>query len=328
MTLSAKSESIEAKSVGALLAFLERQSSAWIGARMTGNPIWKEALSDSELDELRRLVARGIPAGRTLDQLRAADLPLPRLGSRIREWREELDVKRGFLLVQRLPVEEWSEAQATLAYWAICNHLGTLKVQNSRGTMLGHVRNEGYKMSLANPKIRINETNNKIRFHVDLGDVVGLLCLQNSMSGGISRIVSSHTVVAEILRRRPALESTLFEPIPFDALDMAGATGRSWRDVPICRWRRDDLRVSFQADTIATAQERGEAPRLTEAQADMVSMIEEIAEDPKFHLDMNFEVGEIQFINNNHTLHSRTSWEDGADPGKRRHLLRAWMTLD
>ena len=310
-----------------LLAFLDAQVSSWRGATMS-NSVWKEKLVESEVDELRALVARGIPAGRTLEQLTSADLPLPKLGPRVREWREEIDVKRGFLLVQRLPVEEWTEAESSLAYWAICSHMGKLKVQNSRGTMLGHVRNEGYKMTLDNPKIRINETNNKIRFHVDIGDVVGLLCLQNSMSGGISRIVSSHTVVAEILRRRPELEATLFEPLPFDALDMKGNTGRSWRDVPICRWRHDDLRVSFQADTIATAQERGEAPKLTPAQADMVRMIEEIAEDSEFHLDMNFQSGEIQFINNNHTLHSRTSWEDGPDQNKRRHLLRAWITLD
>lgn len=312
---------------GNLLAFLDAQASSWLGAKMSGNPVWKEKLSESEIDELRALVSRGIPPERTLEDLTAADLPLPILGPRIRKWREEIDVKRGFLLVQRLPVEDWTVEEATLAYWAICNHMGSLKVQSSKGNKLGHVRNEGYKMSLENPKIRINETNNKIRYHVDFGDVVGLLCLQNSMSGGVSQIVSSHTVVAEILRRRPDLEATLFEPIPFDALDMTGG-GKSWRDVPICRWRRDDLRVSFQADTIDTAQQRGEAPKLTPAQADMVRMIEEIAEDPRFHLDMNFQIGELQFINNNHTLHSRTSWEDGPDPSQRRHLLRAWITLD
>lgn len=325
--MTTSSSAMQAKtSPDNLLAFLDSQASAWIGAKMTGNPIWQEKLSEPELDELRSLVSRGIPAGRKLEDLTAADLPLPRLAPRIREWREEIDVKRGFLLVQRLPVEEWTEEQSTMAYWAICNHMGTLRVQNSRGDRLGHVRNEGYKMSLENPKIRINETNNKIRFHVDFGDVVALLCLQNSASGGISQIVSSHTVVAEILRRRPDLESTLFDPIPFDALDMTGG-GKSWRDVPICRWRHDDLRVSFQADTIDTAQQRGEAPKLTQAQTDMVRLVEEIAEDSRFHLEMNFQIGEMQFINNNHTLHSRTSWED-FDENRRRHLLRAWVTLD
>ncbi len=193
---------------------------------------------------------------------------------------------------------------------------------------MGHVRDEGYEMDVRNPKIRVNETNNKIRFHVDFGDVVGLLCLQNSASGGISRIVSSHTVIAELLRRRPDLEDVLFEPIPFDALDLTDSSGKSWREVPLCRWRRGDLRVSFQADTIDTAQARGEAPKLTPMQADMVRGIEEIAEDPEFHLDMDFQIGELQFINNNHTLHSRTAWVDEPGEGRRRHLLRAWITLD
>jgi hypothetical protein len=312
---------------GPLGSYLESRTSAWMGKRMTGSPVWKEQLSEAEVDEFRALVASGLPAGKTLDQLNAEDLPLPTMSARIAKWREEIDIERGFLLVQRLPVEEWTEVQATIAYMAICTHLGKLRVQNSRGTIIGHVRDEGVPMDINNPKIRINETNNKIRFHVDFGDVVGLLCLHNVANGGISRIVSSHTVIAELLRRRPDLEETLFEPIPFDALDMKDATGQSWRDVPICRWRRGDLRVSFQADTIDTAQQRGEAPKLTEKQADMVRLIEEIAEDPQFHLDMYFEVGELQFINNNHTLHSRTAWEDGDDSTRRRHLLRAWIVL-
>jgi alpha-ketoglutarate-dependent taurine dioxygenase len=60
----------------------------------------------------------------------------------------------------------------------------------------------------------------------------------------------------------------------------------------------------------------------------MVRGIEEIAEDPRFHLDMDFQMGELQFINNNHTLHSRTGWVDEPGHGRRRHLLRAWITLD
>jgi hypothetical protein len=155
---------------------------SWRGATM-GNSVWKEKLGGSEVDELRALVARGIPAGRTLEQLTSADLPLPKLGPRVREWREEIDVKRGFLLLQRLNVEEWTEAESSLAYWAICSHMGTLKVQNSRGTMLG-TRNEGYKTALDNPGIRIGPATDSL--HVDIDDVVGLLCLQNSMSGGIS----------------------------------------------------------------------------------------------------------------------------------------------
>ncbi|MEO7915671.1 MAG: TauD/TfdA family dioxygenase [Novosphingobium sp.] len=307
--------------------WLAAQSSAWVGARMTGSAVWKEELSRAEVDEFRALVDRGLPEGKTVEKLTAADLPLPAMAARIAQWRREIDVERGFLLVQRLPIEEWTQEQAMIAYMAICTHMGRLRVQNSRGTIIGHVRDEGVPMDLSNPKIRINETSSKIRFHVDFGDVVGLLCLHNVAKGGLSRIVSSHSVIAEVLRRRPDLEQALFTPIPFDALDMIDDSGKSWRDVPICRWRGSDLRISYQADTIDAAQQRGQAPKLTPEQAEMVALIEEIAEDPQFHLDMYFEVGELQFINNNHTLHSRTSWDDEGDPDRRRHLLRAWIVL-
>ena len=111
---------LSSPSIGELKGYLESRTSAWMGERMTGNPVWKEKLSDAEVDEFRALVARGVPAGKTLEQLTADDLPLPTMSARIAQWREEIDVERGFLLVQRLPVEEWTEEQATIAYMAIC----------------------------------------------------------------------------------------------------------------------------------------------------------------------------------------------------------------
>jgi hypothetical protein len=43
-------------------------------------------------------------------------------------------------------------------------------------------------------------------------------------------------------------------------------------------------------------------------------------------LHMVLEVGDIQFLSNEHVLHARTSYVDHAPPEPRRHLLRLWLS--
>ena len=58
----------------------------------------------------------------------------------------------------------------------------------------------------------------------------------------------------------------------------------------------------------------------------MIDLIDEIAADPAFHLDMEFRSGDIQWLENSVTLHARTEYEDFPEPEKKRHLLRLWLT--
>ena len=57
-----------------------------------------------------------------------------------------------------------------------------------------------------------------------------------------------------------------------------------------------------------------------------MALINELAESPEFHFSMMFEPGDIQFLNNHVTLHSRTAFEDFPEPERKRHLLRMWLS--
>ena len=57
-----------------------------------------------------------------------------------------------------------------------------------------------------------------------------------------------------------------------------------------------------------------------------LDLIESIANHPDFHLEMEFEPGDIQLISNAKILHSREAFEDHSQPERRRHLLRSWLT--
>jgi len=41
---------------------------------------------------------------------------------------------------------------------------------------------------------------------------------------------------------------------------------------------------------------------------------------------MILEVGDIQFLSNNHIFHARTAYVDHAPPAPRRHLMRLWLS--
>ena len=56
-----------------------------------------------------------------------------------------------------------------------------------------------------------------------------------------------------------------------------------------------------------------------------MQLIEDIANDPNFHVEMDFRPGDIQLLNNSVILHAREAYEDDPDPGRRRHLLRLWL---
>lgn len=42
-------------------------------------------------------------------------------------------------------------------------------------------------------------------------------------------------------------------------------------------------------------------------------------------LHMVLEVGDIQFLSNEHVLHARTAYTDHPPPAPRRHLMRLWL---
>ena len=76
---------------------------------------------------------------------------------------------------------------------------------------------------------------------------------------------------------------------------------------------------------IRDAQRHPEVPRLTDEQLEAMELLESIANDPAFHVEMDFQPGDVQLLNNGRILHAREAYEDHDDPGLRRHLLRLWL---
>ncbi len=67
----------------------------------------------------------------------------------------------------------------------------------------------------------------------------------------------------------------------------------------------------------------GRIPPLSPAQEEAAQVLEDTCK--RLSLHMVLEVGDIQFLSNQHVLHARTEYTDHAPPGPRRHLMRLWL---
>jgi hypothetical protein len=296
---------------------------AWRGAEMARRDDWIVWLDETHVEEIESACAVVRARGLALGEVGRDEFPLPALGVLARGWARELLEGRGFLLVRGLPVERWGDELSSLAYWGLGLHIGRPGAQNPQSELLGHVVDTGE--DAANPFVRRYRTAGDIRYHCDLADAVGLLCLRTASSGGGSRIVSSVSVYNELLGRRPDLVERLFEPFLLDTRDEGNEGGMKWVPVQPCCHAAGRLRTFYHSDYFRSVERHPEAPRFTARERELLDLYEEIANSPGLYLDMQFQPGDIQLLSNHTILHARTAYRD--DPERRRHLLRLWLSL-
>lgn len=292
---------------------------AWRGDDMRKHADWQYRFSPDEVRELKAAMQQAEASGKPMGQLHQQDFPLPTLAARLAAWAYEIRHGRGFVLLRGLPVADWSEAQASIAYWCLGHYLGIPGAQNPEGDLLGHVRDQR-----TGADVRYYRTNKGIAVHTDAADVVGLLCLKTAKSGGLSRIASSVAVFNELLKTQPRLVPLLFKPFYFDTKGEGGI--RAFPIAP-CRYADGELRTFWQSDYYREAQQIPSVPRMSTEQKELLDAYDAIANRPEFYLDMDLQPGDIQLISNHTILHARTGFEDHPELENRRHLLRLWISL-
>ena len=302
---------------------------AWTRDQMQTSEAWKYQLTEPEVEELKTAVRHAIATGKPVAQLGKSDFPVPILTPRIDKLREELENGRGFELWRGLPVGGWTEYELSVAFWGLGLNLGGPIVQNSKGELLGSVINTTGTDPSTNANSRFYHTNHAAPFHVDGADVVGLACVRTSKSGGASLVVSSCSIYNTILRKRPDLIPLMYEPLWFDHRGERNAvTGEPYWVTSICGYINNKLSIMYLRNFIESGQRYEGAPPLTDKHRELFDLIDELASSDELCLSMDFRPGDIQWLNNHTTLHSRTSYTDWDEPERRRWLLRLWLNFD
>jgi len=301
-----------------------RKPASWHTAELQADKGWLYTLTAPDIAELDAALNEVKRRGIGVPAIAARDFPLTGMATTLRRIREELERGRGVVLVRGLPMERYSKQDAGTIFWGLGSYLGRAVAQNAFGDVLGHVRDIG-KDWKSDMNARGYQTTSHLPFHNDSCDVVGLLCLRTAKSGGMSSIVSSVALHNEMMRRRPDLAKLLYQPFHVDRRGEQADGETPYYLTPIFNYYKSRLFIRYNRPYIESAQRFADVPRLTAAQIEALDLFDELCHDASLCFDMELQPGDMQFVNNYVVLHSRTRYEDFADPDKKRHLLRLWL---
>ena len=300
---------------------------AWVGPEIQGDGRWLHELTDGEVDEIDAALAAVKASGADIP-FSADAFPLPTFRARLNELMDRVSNGLGVILIRGVPRERYTDEECGLVYWGISAQIGVPVSQNGRGHLLGHVTDEG--KTLDDPNARGYQTNNRLDFHCDQlpVDVLGLFCLRGAKSGGTSYLVSAPAVHNVMLAERPDLLNVMYEPFHVDWRGDHPDGAQPWYDIPMLTAR--DGRVAARITNrsfMESVSRYGEELTLSDTQREALDVFQEVSNREGLRLKMDFQPGDMQFINNHTVLHARQAYEDYDDPALKRHLLRVWIAL-
>jgi hypothetical protein len=298
---------------------------AWVGPELQEASTWIHHLGEADVVEIDAALA-GIKARGVTIPFDASEFPLPTLSAFLETIPDTLENGPGFMLVRGLPRDRYSASDCELIYWGIGIQFGTPISQNTRGHLLGHVRDEG--KSFDDPTARGYQTAAKMDFHADQlpVDILGLFCVRAARSGGASTLVSAITVHNVVLSERPDLLEVLYQPFYLDWRGEEAEGAEPWYRSPMFSYHDGRITSRFTSRQYFNSVTRyDEAMALTDVQREALDFVQDVANRPELRLSMMMQEGDMQFLNNHVILHAREAFEDHDDPDLKRHLLRMWI---
>lgn len=294
----------------------------WTAEYLRARDEWLYTLTPDDVAELTGVAHAVDSGGLDLLSIDRDAFPLPGFGVELKAIREHVLRGIGFAQIRGLPVHLLGRRRAALIFWGIAQHLGDEVVsQNARGDLLGHVKDLG--QTLADDTSRGPYTRERIEYHCDASDIVGLLCLHPSKSGGESTLASAGQVYNDMLRRRPDLAAALAEPVYRDRRGEIPEGKELWYAIPVFNFAAGELCVSNEPSYIDSVSRFFDSNPNTPAQLKGLALLDALAEE--LHFDIAFEAGDMQFLNNHTILHSRQAFTDFDEVERKRHLLRIWL---
>jgi hypothetical protein len=235
----------------------------------------------------------------------------------------------GFVLIDRIPVEEMSEDEARSVYWVLSKLIGRPVAQNWKGNPMMDVRDTGKKPTPGSG-VRLSQTSVDLAYHSDNAhndapaEYVGLLMLQAAKEGGLSRVKSFYTVHNYLLEHHPEKLKRLYKPMFWDRMREHRPEDSLLFNAPIFKYEDGKLNARLGVIQIRNAYAMVDGGMDKET-AEAIAAVEEAFADESSVAEMMMSPGQMQFLNNRIIGHSRTEFVDFDDTVKKRHLLRIWL---
>ena len=297
---------------------------AWHGPALVDED-FKIELSRACLAELEAIVAEQRKAPVPTLVLLPEQFEMSACRTLMNDVKHHLDSGLGFVILDRLPVDSWSQREVTDVYWLLGSLLEPPVAQEWSGTMIYDVRYDGQGYT-ADTRAALTPEGLDMHNDSSMGEApanyISLLCLQTARSGGKTSLSSAYAAHNHFLTAHPDLIERLYQPFYRDKQEYQAPDANNW--YPIFALEDAGLRIRFNSRVIRRGyQKTGRV--LDNAGARAVEILNTFLTDPAHRHDFWMERGQIQILNNRIIVHGRTPYEDFEEPDKRRHLLRLWL---
>jgi alpha-ketoglutarate-dependent taurine dioxygenase len=294
----------------------------WRGRELLARPDFSQMLGEDEIEEL---TAAAVQAAGDLESITATSFSFPRLSKWLAAIQHNLENGSGAALIRGFPIERFTEEQVDRIFFCMVQHVGTPVSQTAKGERLFHVRDEGF--ALDDPRARGPNTRKRLSFHTDRCDVIAFMCLKQAKSGGENDLVSSAALYNEVKSRRPDLLAELLQPYYYQRHNVDLGNAIPYCRQPVFSFCEGHFAGSFLRVLIERAYASPDVPDMTDLQKEALDYLEEVAEDPEMHVRVKQEPGDLLLLNNWVTFHRRSEFEDDPEPERKRHILRAWLSV-
>jgi hypothetical protein len=299
------------------------ERSAWKGSVIGGKEGLVYQFTPQHIEIMDGLMrkTRDVP----VDKITREMFDHPALNPFLADVAEEMAEGKGAVVLRGPSTERYNDDELTRMFWGIGTHLGVAAEQNHKGDKIDHVRDIE-----DNPLGRRQYGTQELVFHTDgiTGQNLGLLCLRQSKSGGMSRLVSALTIHNAFVENHPDLLEQLYEGFTYHrkGKQREGTPLLTPFPVPVFSDIDGIVSVQYIRDYMDKASEMmpgGMPPKMKQA----LDYFDECANSEGMNVNFMLELGEIMLVNNRAVLHSRTAFEDYPEFDRKRHLVRLWMNV-
>ena len=297
----------------------------WVPSDLRSSDDWTFRLSDLAVQEI---VEQARKLAHLSEDLLAIDRAQFVLSAPVIEcFDRAIDMSQqqfGLSLIKGFPTRELSEPEFRVAVWGVGLYMGVARPQNLAGDIVTDVRDSGVETYRVLNGRGYN-TRSELDFHIDSGDVVLLFCRREARSGGKSLVANPFSVAKYLIEKNPEYRAFLKYKYPF-SLGGYKVDGKEFYLSPLLEEDGDAsaFRINIKNIKNGAIQAGLELPP---AYLDFLYKFQDLAGSEQFCYSMYLEEGDIQILNNFHTIHSRTAFEDFDDPDSKRHLIRLWLCL-
>lgn len=284
---------------------------------------WIIQLPSILVEEIGSVAAKAVAEGRTPVETVSGWAPPPAAMLLQSSVEALLEGGIGIVLLRGLEPDS-DDAVNVTAILLLSSLFGRPVSQTKEGNFVARIEDLG--LDFNDPRVRGHQTSAELTFHCDRADRVILYCIRKAQSGGESRVVSSISVADILKDEYPTLAQRLFHHLPQDRRGEQSEDQLPWTMLPVFSHDDGIFVARYLRRFITDSQRHPGAPPLDEVAHTALAQLDEVTERPGLALDMSFRPGDVQIINNNVVLHSRTAFVDRQDVGNRRLLLRVWMS--